>query len=65
MGTIFRFMVFTSLENALNLGIFTHARVPNSKLQEKRFENRFPPTAERGGKNDFLYQSSIRKYDMT
>ena len=40
-------MVFTFLENALNLGIFTHAPVPHSKLQAKFFENLFPPTAER------------------
>ena len=56
-------MVFTLLENALNLGIFTHAPVPHSKLQTQFFENLFPPTAERGGENyDLLYQNSIIKY---
>ena len=57
-------MVFTFLENALNLGIFTHALVPHSKLQARFFENLFPPTAERGGENhDLIYQNSIRKYE--
>ena len=50
-GKICEFMVFTFLENALNLGIFTHGSVPHSKLQAKIFENLFPPTAERGGEN--------------
>ena len=55
-GKIFKFMVFAFLENALNLGIFTHAPVPQSKLQAEIFENLFPPTAERGGENyDLLY----------
>ena len=31
-------MVFTFLENALNLSIFTHAPVPYSKLQVEFFE---------------------------
>ena len=35
-------MVFT-LENELNLCIFTHAPVPHSKLQVQFFENLFPP----------------------
>ena len=57
-------MVFAFLENALNLGIFTHAPVPQSKLQAEIFENLFPPTAERGGENyDLLYQNSIREYE--
>ena len=55
-------MVFTLLENALNLGIFTHAPVPHSKPQTKSFENLFLPTAERGGENyDLLYKNSIIK----
>ena len=37
---LFQFMVFT-LENALNLGIFTHSPVTHSKLQEQFFENMF------------------------
>ena len=61
---MFKFMVFTFLENALNLGIFTHAPVRHSKLQAEFFENLFPPTAERGGENyDLFYQNSIRKYE--
>ena len=41
-----KFMVFTFLENALNLGIFTHVPVSHSKLQAEIFENLFPPTAK-------------------
>ena len=56
--------MFTFLENALNLGICTHALVLHSKRQAKFFENLFPPTAERSGENyDLLYQNSIRKYE--
>ena len=63
MGKIFKFMVFTSLENALNIGIFTHAPVPHSKLPADIFENLFPLTPERGGENYHLFnQNSIRKY---
>ena len=39
----FQFIVFTFLENALNLCIFTHALVPHSKFQVEFFENLFPP----------------------
>ena len=57
-------MVFTFLENASNLGIFTHVPVSHSELQAKLFENLFPPTAERDGENyDLLYQTSIKKYE--
>ena len=38
-------MVFT-LQNELNLCIFTHALVPHSKLQVQFFENLFPPSAK-------------------
>ena len=64
MGKIFKFMVIAFLENALNLGIFTHAPLPQSNLQAEFFENLFPPTVEKGGENyDLLYQNSIRKYE--
>ena len=43
----FQFMVFTFLENALNLCIFTHAPVPHSKLQREFFKNLFPPRRKR------------------
>ena len=43
MRKIFQFMVFTFLENALNICIFTHAPVPHSKLQAGFFENLFYP----------------------
>ena len=56
------FMVFIFLENALNIGIFTHAPVPHSKLAGEFFENLFPPTAETDRENsDLLYPNSIRK----
>ena len=55
-------MVFTFLENALSLCIFTNAPVPHSKLQAEFFENQFLPD-ESGGENyGLLYQNSIRKY---
>ena len=57
-------MVLTLLENALNLGIFTHAPIPCLKLQPELFEDLLPPTAQRvGEKYDLLYQNSIRKYE--
>ena len=62
MGKIFKIIVFTFQESGLNLGIFTHASVPHSKLQAEFFENLFPQTAERCGENyDLLYQNSVRK----
>ena len=47
-------MVFT-LENELNLCIFTHAPVPQSKLQVQFFENLFPPRA----KNKWVEETMI------
>ena len=43
-------MVFTFLENALNLDIFTHAPISHLKLQAEFFANLIPPITERGGK---------------
>ena len=64
MGKSFKFMLFTFLENALNLGIFTHAPVLHSKFPAECFENLFSPTSERGGENyDLLYQNSVIKYE--
>ena len=51
----FKSMVFAFLENALNLGIFTHAHVPHSNFQAELFGNLFPSTAERGGENHELH----------
>ena len=51
-------MVFTFLENALNLAIFTHVPVPHSKFQVEFFENLFPPKAESGREN------SIKKFSQ-
>ena len=50
-GKNFQFMVLT-LENELNLCIFTHAPVIHSKLQVQFFENLFPPKGQeqRGGR---------------
>ena len=56
-------MVFTFLENALNLGIFSGVSVLHSKLQAEFFENLIFPTTETGGEIfDLLYQNSLRKY---
>ena len=51
-------MVFTFLENVLNLCIFTHL-----PIQVEFFENLFPEDEMGGGNYDFLYQNSIRKYE--
>ena len=49
-------MVFTFLENALNLCIFNHTPVPHSKHQAGFFKNLFQ--FKRGGENyDLLYQN--------
>ena len=48
VGKIFQFMVFT-LENALNLCIFTHCSVPHSKLQIQFLENLFSPRTKNKG----------------
>ena len=45
VGKFFQFIVFIS-ENALNLCIFTHCQVPQSKRQVQFFENLFPPRAK-------------------
>ena len=47
---IFELMMFTFLENALNLCIFTHTPVPHSKLEVEFFENMFPPRRKEWGK---------------
>ena len=61
---MFQFMVFTFLENALNLCIFTHAPVPHLKLRVEFFENLLPHLdGSGGGSYDLLYQNSIKKYD--
>ena len=62
MGKIFQFMVFTFLENALSLCVFTHGPVPHSKLQAEFLKISFPQDG-RGAENyDLLYQNSIRKH---
>ena len=58
-----KFMVFTFLENALNLGVFILAHVPYSKLQTSVFENLFPQQQKEVGENyDFLFKHSVGKY---
>ena len=62
-GENVKVVVFLFLQNALNLGIFTHGRIRQSKLQTELCKNLFSTVAERGGENyDLLYQNSIRKY---
>ena len=41
VGKIFKFMVFTFLENALNLGIFIHALSSQSKLSSNSYHQIF------------------------
>ena len=62
-------MLFTFLENPLNLGIFVYVS-PNLKIARKFWSSHprqkeitlFHPTAERGGGNyGLLYQNSIGK----
>ena len=53
MGKLFQFMVFT-LENALNLCIFTHAPVPHSKPQLQFFENLCPSRAKNKGVEEIM-----------
>ena len=62
---LFEFMMFTFLEKALNLGIFTiFTPVSHSEFQSGFFENLFALTAGKRGENyDLLYQNSIRKYE--
>ena len=56
--------MFTFLENASILGIFTHAPVPHAKLQVEFSENLFSPTVERSGENyDLLYLNLIRNFE--
>ena len=74
MGKSFKFMVFTFLENALNLGIFTH--VPSLLTQCSPLSSYHHILVRRkllilnysllnwgGGNYDLLYQNSIRKYE--
>ena len=67
-------MKLAFLENAFIRGSYTHAYPhflsrPRQKgithsPRQHSFENLFPPTAERGGRNyDLLYQDSIKQYE--
>ena len=51
----FNFMVFTFLEYALNLWIFNHAPVFQSKLQIEFSENLFSQDEKGEGNYDLLY----------
>ena len=51
----FNFMVFAFLKNTLNLRIFTHAQVPQSKPLAEFLENLFPQGEKGGEKYDLLY----------
>ena len=48
-------MLFTFLENALNLGIFTHAPVPQSKLEVEFLKICFPQDKKGERNYDSLY----------
>ena len=55
-------MVFTFLENALNLCIFTHALVPHQNSRQKFLKVCFSQAKRDGENYDLLYQNSTRKY---
>ena len=54
-------MLFIFLENAMNLGIFTHAPVLHSKLKAKFFENLFPPTVGEEAMSNFIALSNFNQ----
>ena len=59
-------MAITFLENALNLGIFTHGPFFRLKPQAEFFENMFPSTVEWGGENcDFFIKIQSENVKMT
>ena len=66
LGKIFKYLVFTFLENALYLSIFAYAPphlliLPGSVF----FEILFPLAAKRGGGSyNLLYQNSTRNHDL-
>ena len=64
VGKKFQFMLFT-LENELNLCIFTHAPAPHSKLQVQFFENLFPPRSNnKGVEETMIYFIKIQSENM-
>ena len=58
----FNLVVFTFLENALNLWFIAHAPVPKSKFQVEFFENLFLPRRKEWRKLWFALLNSARKY---
>ena len=61
----FQFMVFTFLENAMNLCSFTHAPVPQSKIQAGFLKLCFSQDNRDGENYDLLYRNSIKNMKMT
>ena len=57
----FRVLVFTFLENALNLCIFTHAPVPSPQSRQNFLRICFAQDERGGGNYDLMLQNSIRK----
>ena len=64
LGKIFHFIVFTFLENALNLCISTHAPVPHSKLQVEFFENLIPLRRKGWMEETMIYFIKIQSEKM-
>ena len=56
-------MVFTFLENTLNLCIFTHALVSHAKLQADFFENLFP-TKQKGVEKTMICFAKVQSDNM-
>ena len=66
-GKNFQLIVFT-LENELNLCIFSHAPVPHSKLLVQIFKNLFPPRAKNKGVEETMIcfiKIQSKNMDMT
>ena len=60
MEKFFQVMVFTFLENALNLSIFTKVSVLQSKLQVRFFENLLPFPKTKGAEEIMILSIKIQ-----
>ena len=63
VGKMFQFMVFTFVEKAFNVFIFTHAPSLPRKTPGRIFWKSVPQDKKGGGNYDLLHQTSFRKYE--
>ena len=56
-------MVFAFLENALNLGMFTHAPFPIQNSWQNFLKICFPQHQKVVKEYELLYQNSVRKFE--